>query len=102
RDPDVVAPDATERRPGEDADAGLVEQPLRELRAAQPRARDVRERVERAGWLQGADARDRVEAVDDQVAPGPELHDHRVDVVLRPAERLDRPDLGKRRGAADR
>ena len=32
-----------------------------------------------------------------QVAPGLELDDHRVDIVLRPDQRLDRADLGERR-----
>ena len=34
----MVGPDAPERGAGEDADAGLVEQPLGELGAAQPGA----------------------------------------------------------------
>ena len=63
---------------------------------------DVREDVERAARPAAFDAGDRVEAVDDQVAPRPELDDHRVDVVLLPDQRLDRADLGERRDAADR
>ena len=90
-------PTPAERRPGEDADARLVEQPLSQLGAGQPGPGDVREDVERAVRPAAADAGDRVEAVDDEVAPGPELHDHRVDVVLRPDQRLDRADLRERR-----
>ena len=57
----------------------------------------VREDVERAVRLEALDAGDRVEAVDDEVAPGLELDDHRVHVVLRADERLDRADLRERR-----
>ena len=53
------------------------QQPVGELGAGQARPGDVREDVERALRAQAADAGDRVEPVDDEVAPGAELRDHR-------------------------
>ena len=97
RDPDVVRRRSAERRPGEHAHAGLLEQPVGQLGAGQAGPGDVREHVERAGRREASEAGDRVEPVDDEVAPRPELDDHLVDVALRPAERLDRADLGERR-----
>ena len=47
-------PDPAERRAGEDADAGLVEQPVGQLGAGQPGPGDVREDVERAVSVAGS------------------------------------------------
>ena len=83
----MVDADAAERGAGQHAHIGLREQPLRELGTAQPGSIDVREGVEGTHRRLGLDAGDGVEARDDEVAPRLELHDHRVDIVLRAGQR---------------
>ena len=96
----MVASDLSECRSGQHGHAGLLEQAVCQLRARQARPGYVREDVERAGGLQAAEAGDRIEPADDETPAGTEFRDHRVDLVLRPGQRLDSRDLRMRARAA--
>src|SRR4051794_9356179 len=100
-DPDVVLANLSEGRARKGAHAAVVEQGVGHLRPVHARATDVREDVESAVWHAATNARNVVEAVDDELASGAELLDHGLDRVLRAVERLDRGHLLKAARAAD-
>src|SRR5438445_750861 len=83
READEAFARVAERSPGKHRDAGLVQQPARELVLVETSALDVRKHVERALGSGAAHARDLVEAVDDEVAAVIECLDHAVHGMLR-------------------
>src|SRR4030095_11973646 len=80
-------------------DAGLVEQAVGERFRRVTRGGDVREDVEGALRPRALDAWDLAQAVHDDVAPLPELRDHRVDRRVVALQRLGAGQLREATGA---
>ena len=95
----IALAEIAESGPGERGDAGVVEQRVGQFLRWPPGLLDVRENVERALGQAAGKTFDLVKTGDHHVASFLELGAHRLDRLLRSAQRLDPGDLREAGGA---